>query len=144
MELTIQVKDESKLDFLLQFFREISFVEVLSGLPSTNGNGVVKTPRKKKLTPKQQVMLEGLQDALREVELHRQGKIKLQNAREFLAEEPDAAPSNGVAPITVQKKKLTPRQQEYVDGIKESLQLVELHLQGKIQLPTLEEALAEL
>ncbi len=87
MQLTIQIKDESKLDFLLQFFRETSFVEVLSMPKSANGKAVGKSPR---------------------------------------------------------KKKLTPRQQEYVDGIKESLKQVELHLQGKIKLPTLEEALAEL
>ncbi len=86
MQLTIELKDESKLDFLLQFFRETSFVKVLSGLPSANGNGVLKLARKKKLTPKQQEMLEGLQDALREVELHRQGKIKLHTLEELLAE----------------------------------------------------------
>jgi hypothetical protein len=38
----------------------------------------------------------------------------------------------------------TPEQQEFIDDLKVSLQEVELHLQGKIKLQTLEEALAEL
>jgi hypothetical protein len=41
-------------------------------------------------------------------------------------------------------KKLNPDQQEWVDGLKDALNEVELHMQGKIQLPTLDEALNEL
>ena len=47
MQLTIQVNDESKLDFLLQFFLETSLAEVLSVSPDESSG-------KKQLTPEQQ------------------------------------------------------------------------------------------
>ncbi len=40
----------------------------------------------KKLTTKQKEFIDDLKDSLVEVELHRQGKIKLQSARDFLNE----------------------------------------------------------
>jgi hypothetical protein len=42
------------------------------------------------------------------------------------------------------KRQLTTEQQEFVDGLKESLKEVELHQQGKIKLPTFEEMMNEL
>lgn len=42
------------------------------------------------------------------------------------------------------KRKLTAEQQEFVDGLKQSLKEVELHQQGKIKLPTFEEMMNEL
>jgi hypothetical protein len=42
------------------------------------------------------------------------------------------------------KRKLTAEQQEFVDGMKQSLKEVELHQQGKIKLPTFEEMMNEL
>jgi hypothetical protein len=45
---------------------------------------------------------------------------------------------------TSKTKVRTPEQQEFIDDLKVSLQEVELHLQGKIKLQTLEEALAKL
>ena len=42
------------------------------------------------------------------------------------------------------KQKFTPEQQELIDGLKRALHEVELHQQGKIELPTLKEVLAEL
>lgn len=41
--------------------------------------------KKQKLSPRQMEMVEDLRQALREVELHRQGKIKLQTLQECLA-----------------------------------------------------------
>jgi hypothetical protein len=41
-------------------------------------------------------------------------------------------------------EQLTAEQQEFVDGIKEALDQVELHLQGKIKLQTAKEFLDEL
>jgi hypothetical protein len=41
---------------------------------------------KRKLTAEQQEFVDGLKQALIEVELHQQGKIKLQSAQELLAE----------------------------------------------------------
>ena len=42
------------------------------------------------------------------------------------------------------KRKLTAEQQEFVDGLKQSLKEVELYQQGKIKLPTFEEMMNEL
>ena len=83
MQLQIQVNDAGKLDFLLQLLREFSFVEVL--LPS-NGAASKAAPKKKQLTPFQLKEAAEIREALEEIELHVQGKIKLQSAREFLAE----------------------------------------------------------
>jgi hypothetical protein len=41
---------------------------------------------KRKLNAEQQEFVDDLKEALHEVELHQQGKIKLQSARDFLAE----------------------------------------------------------
>lgn len=82
MQIQIEIHDEQKVDFLLQLLREFSFVEVLS-----SSNGAAKTaPKKKKLTAFQLKEAAEIREALEQVELHIQGKIKLQSAREFLAE----------------------------------------------------------
>jgi RNA polymerase-interacting CarD/CdnL/TRCF family regulator len=46
----------------------------------------VEKKAKSKLTAEQQEFVDDLKEALHEVELHQQGKIKLQSARDFLAE----------------------------------------------------------
>ena len=46
----------------------------------------IEKKAKRKFTAEQQEFIDGLKDALIEVELHQQGKIKLQSAREFLEE----------------------------------------------------------
>jgi predicted component of type VI protein secretion system len=45
-----------------------------------------ETTSKRKYTREQQEFIDGLKQALIEVELHQQGKIKLQSARGFLKE----------------------------------------------------------
>ena len=42
------------------------------------------------------------------------------------------------------KRKITKKQQEFVDNLKQALKEVELHQQGKIKLPTWQELLTEL
>lgn len=42
------------------------------------------------------------------------------------------------------KQKFTPEQQEFIDGLKQSLQEVELHQQGKLKLKTFDEFIKEL
>jgi hypothetical protein len=42
------------------------------------------------------------------------------------------------------ERKLNAEQQEFVDGLKQSLKEIELHQQGKIKLPTFEEMMNEL
>ena len=46
----------------------------------------IEKKAKRKLNAEQQAFVDGLKQALIEVELHQQGKIKLQSAREFLEE----------------------------------------------------------
>jgi Fic family protein len=46
----------------------------------------VEKKAKRQLTTEQQEFVDGLKESLKEVELHQQGKIKLQSAREFLKE----------------------------------------------------------
>ncbi|WP_020607536.1 hypothetical protein [Spirosoma spitsbergense] len=45
---------------------------------------------------------------------------------------------------TAKAKSFTPEQQEWIDGLKESLEQVELHQQGKIKLKSAQELLDEL
>ena len=79
MHIEIHLKDESKLDFLLQLLGELRFVEVRP-MP----DGVAK--KKKKFTAEQQDFIDGLKESLEEVELHLQGKIRLSTWEEFKAE----------------------------------------------------------
>ena len=55
---------------------------------------------------------------------------------------PFAIKAKAVAPP--KPKKYTPEQQEWIDDFREALNEVELHQQGKIQLQTAEDFLAEL
>lgn len=46
----------------------------------------LKVKKAKRLTPESAAILEGLKDAIEEVKLAEQGKIKLKSARDFLRE----------------------------------------------------------
>ncbi|MFN4254230.1 MAG: hypothetical protein ACK4Q5_04420 [Saprospiraceae bacterium] len=80
-QLILNIKDESQLPFLTELLAHFDFVEVLK---PQNGNGQKR--RKRKLTAAEQEFVDGLKQALREVELHQQGKIQLKTLREVLAE----------------------------------------------------------
>jgi Fic family protein len=54
-------------------------------LANDKKNEIVSQPQRK-FTAEQQEFIDGLKEALTQVELHQQGKIKLQSAREFLKE----------------------------------------------------------
>jgi hypothetical protein len=71
----ILVKDipENKLDFFLELVKNLGFSF------ETKAEG-------KKLTRKQQEFVDGLKDALNDVELHRQGKKKLKTIDQLLDE----------------------------------------------------------
>lgn len=71
-EILIRIP-ESKFDFFLELIKNLQFakVETIDGLP---------------LTVEQQAFVDGLKEALEQAELHRQGKIKLNDARSFLLE----------------------------------------------------------
>jgi hypothetical protein len=87
MQFNIQVNEESKVDFLLQLLHEFKFVEITPLIkPKTNENATKNGKIKHKPTPEQLQFIDDIREGLKEVELHRQGKIKLQTLQELLTE----------------------------------------------------------
>ena len=72
-EITINIPD-SKLPFFMLLAKELNFVVV----------DEKKTG--KKITANQRKQIADLQDAMKEVDMHMQGKIKLKSAQQFLDE----------------------------------------------------------
>ncbi len=72
-EVTLHIPD-NKFETFIRFIKSIPYVKLNT------------STRKPKLTASQQKIANGIVDALNEVELHQQGKIKLQSAKEFLNE----------------------------------------------------------
>lgn len=64
---------DNKVDFFLELVKNLGFISEIK----TEG---------KKLTRRQQEFVDDLKQSFNEVELHRNAKIKLQTAREFLNE----------------------------------------------------------
>lgn len=61
-------------------------MKVVKSLPFAIKAKTVAAPKPKKLTPKQQEWVDDFREALHEVELHQQGKIKLQTLDELIDE----------------------------------------------------------
>ncbi len=61
-------------------------LKVLKALPFAIKTKTVAPPKPKQYTPAQQEWIDNFREALHEVELHQQGKIKLQTAEELLHE----------------------------------------------------------
>ncbi|MBC6611452.1 hypothetical protein H8B15_10985 [Hymenobacter sp. BT507] len=74
-EIVVKVPDE-QYSFLMKLLRNLSFVEAEP----------IKPAKPKKLTPEQQEWVEDMREALHEVELHQQGKVKLQSLNELIHE----------------------------------------------------------
>ena len=74
-QITLHIPDR-EYSFFMRLLKSFAFVEVKK----------TKTLEEFKPTPEQLEWAEGLKSALQEVELHQQGKKKLQSAREFLME----------------------------------------------------------
>lgn len=72
-QVTLQIPD-SQYGFFMELVKKLKFAKITPPAPA------------KKLNPEQQEWVDGLKDALNEVELHVQGKIQLQDAKEFLNE----------------------------------------------------------
>lgn len=73
-QLILNIKNDSKLPFLKELLKRMEFVEVID--PAS----------KKKLTAKEKKILKGLEDAVEQVNLHKQGKIKLKTVQQVLNE----------------------------------------------------------
>lgn len=85
---TVQLTDERKRDFFLELLESLDFVQVVR---TTNGHAAKENlqtahAKKKPLSAKKRALVESIKEGLREVELHQQGKIQLQSAKEFIAE----------------------------------------------------------
>ncbi len=61
-------------------------LKVLKALPFAIKAKTVAPPKSKQYTSEQQEWIDDFREALHEVELHQEGKIKLQDARDFLNE----------------------------------------------------------
>lgn len=61
-------------------------MKVVKALPFEIKAKAVAAPKPKKLTPEQQKWVDDFREALHEVELHQQGKIKLQTLDELIDE----------------------------------------------------------
>ena len=70
MQVTLEIPDEKYASFM-EVVRNIRFVKVQN---------------ERKLTASQQKFVNGLKNALQEVELHQQGKIQLRDADDLLKE----------------------------------------------------------
>ena len=75
-DLIVTVPDE-RASFVKKLLRELNLVVKPAAAPK---------PVRRKLTPVQQEWVDDFREALQEVELHQQGKIKLKSARELLTE----------------------------------------------------------
>jgi hypothetical protein len=80
MELIVTLPDD-RVAFVEKLLRELN----LSVKPATKAKPVAEV-KSKQYTPAQQEWIDDFREALHEVELHQQEKIKLQDARDFLNE----------------------------------------------------------
>ena len=83
MDLIVTVPDD-RVNFVKKLLRELNLPVKPAAKPKPSVTTAAKVPRK--YTPEQQEWIDDFREALNEVELHQQGKIKLQTARELLAE----------------------------------------------------------
>lgn len=72
-DILIRVKDARKRKLLLRLLDELDFVEVVPPLSE-----------KRKPSKRADEIVAGIKEAMQEVELHRQGKIKLKTWQEML------------------------------------------------------------
>ncbi|MFN0037718.1 MAG: hypothetical protein ACKVUS_21870 [Saprospiraceae bacterium] len=77
-QFIINVREEN-LSFFSELLAQFDFVEIVQPKVFTR-------PKKKLRTKKQQEFVDGLKQSFREMELHRQGKIKLPTFQEMLDE----------------------------------------------------------
>ena len=82
MDLIVTVPDE-RVSFVKKLLRELN-LPVKSVAKPKPAAGAPAPPRQ--YTPEQQEWIDDFREALHEVELHQQGKIKLQDAYDFLNE----------------------------------------------------------
>lgn len=72
-QLILNIRNKSKIPFLKELLKHMEFVEVIE-------------PGSKKLTAKEKKILKGLQEAVQEVNLHKEGKLQLKTLQQVLGE----------------------------------------------------------
>lgn len=72
-QLILHIKNKSKMPFLKELLKHMEFVEVVE-------------PVQKKLTTKEKKILEGLEEAVEQVNLHKKGKAQLKTIQQVLDE----------------------------------------------------------
>jgi hypothetical protein len=80
MDLIVTVPDD-RVAFVKKLLRELNLAVKTAAKPRP-----VAVAQPKKYTPEQQEWVDDFREALHEVEQHQQGKIQLQDARDFLNE----------------------------------------------------------
>jgi hypothetical protein len=81
MQLLLDIRDD-KVGFVLELLSNLPFVKTKE-MAQPN---VVTEPQEEYRPRTEEEILEGLREALHEVKLHKEGKIKMQSARDFLNE----------------------------------------------------------
>ncbi|MBK6995480.1 MAG: hypothetical protein KA138_12940 [Saprospiraceae bacterium] len=77
-ELVIKIKDARQRNFLLEILGSLDFIEIVPQ------NRLPKAKSKSVLTPEQQLFVDDLKEAIKDVDLHLSGKKILPNARQAL------------------------------------------------------------
>ena len=83
MDLIVTVPDD-KVNFVKKLLRELNLTVKPAAKPRVSETPAAKVARK--YTPGQQEWVDDFREALNEVELHQQGKIKLQTLDELIHE----------------------------------------------------------
>jgi hypothetical protein len=81
MQLLLDIRDD-KVGFVLELLSNLPFVKTKEMVQPN----VVAEPQEEYRPRTEEEILEGLREALHEVKLHKEGKIKMQSARDFLNE----------------------------------------------------------
>ena len=81
MQLLLDIR-EDKVGFVLELLSNLPFVKT----KQVKQPNVVAEPQEEYRPRTEEEIIAGLREALHEVKLHKEGKIKLQSARDFLDE----------------------------------------------------------
>lgn len=81
MQLLLDIR-EDKVGFVLELLSNLPFVKT----KKVKQPDLVAEPQEEYIPRTEEEILAGLSEALHEVKLHKEGKIKLQSARDFLDE----------------------------------------------------------
>lgn len=85
-QFTVQLTDERKRDFFLELLESLDFVQVVRAPNGLTLKENLRSANKKPISAKKQALVDSIKAGLQEVELHQQGKVHLQSAKDFIGE----------------------------------------------------------